>query len=39
MTEPVFGPIALRITEADGEYSFTEEIDVPTPTCPSRAST
>ena len=23
-----FGPVALRITEADGEYSFTEEIDV-----------
>ncbi|MBG0785502.1 MAG: hypothetical protein H0S79_10400 [Anaerolineaceae bacterium] len=23
-----FGPIALRITETDGEYSFTEEIDV-----------
>ncbi len=26
--ERSFGPIALRITEADGEYSFTEEIDV-----------
>ena len=23
-----FGPITLRITETDGEYSFTEEIDV-----------
>ena len=26
--ERSFGPVALRITEADGEYSFTEEIDV-----------
>ncbi len=26
--ERSFGPVALRITEDDGEYSFTEEIDV-----------
>lgn len=26
--ERSFGPVALRITEAEGEYSFTEEIDV-----------
>lgn len=23
-----FGPVSLRLTEADGEYTFTEEIDV-----------
>ena len=23
-----FGPVTMRLTEADGEYSFTEEIDV-----------